>query len=405
MKIPYLSPTRSMIFLAAALFTIVFSCSDDDGNSTKIPVINGFTPTSALPGASVTITGENFSATASENQVFFNNVTASVTSASKTELVAVVPATATTGKISIIVGGKTATSAADFTVLQTMITGLSPESGMVGTTVTITGTNFSTTSSDNVVKFNGTTATVSEATATQITVTVPAEATTGPVTVAINGKTATSANNFTILAPTIASYFPGIAAPGISVIITGTNFSTIATNNIVKFNGTAATVTEASATSLTVTVPNGATIGPLTVQVGPNTATSVSDFSICNGSAELVISDVVISNGSGSTSYTVSFKVTNVGSVDADLSKTAMQNYAVTDVAGSNSVAASGFGFPDAPVLTPGASYTISNYVCNIVGGNTSNHPYLMITFYDSPDGSVPECNVGNNTVIKQFNP
>ena len=48
------------------------------------------------------------------------------------------------------------------------ITTFSPSSGAVGTSVTITGTNFSSTLSSNTVKFNGTTATLSSGTTTQL---------------------------------------------------------------------------------------------------------------------------------------------------------------------------------------------------------------------------------------------
>ncbi len=78
------------------------------------------------------------------------------------------------------------------------ITSFTPESGAVGTEVTITGTNFSTTATDNTVQFNGTAATVTAATATSITTSVPTAATTGKITVAVSGKTATSATDFTV---------------------------------------------------------------------------------------------------------------------------------------------------------------------------------------------------------------
>jgi YD repeat-containing protein len=55
-----------------------------------------------------------------------------------------------------------------------------PASGPAGTTVTIYGTGFSATPASNVVKFNGTTATVLTASTTILTVTVPAAATSGP---------------------------------------------------------------------------------------------------------------------------------------------------------------------------------------------------------------------------------
>jgi hypothetical protein len=89
------------------------------------------------------------------------------------------------------------------------ITSFTPTSAGVGATVTITGTNFSTTASSNVVKFNGKTATVTSATATSITTTVPIGTTTGKITVEVAGKTATSSNNFTFLRYTTVSNFVG----------------------------------------------------------------------------------------------------------------------------------------------------------------------------------------------------
>lgn len=79
-----------------------------------------------------------------------------------------------------------------------MITSFAPISGVVGTTVTITGTNFSTTPANNTVKFNGTQATVASSTATQIVTTVPTGATTGVITVTTAGGTATSSSSFTV---------------------------------------------------------------------------------------------------------------------------------------------------------------------------------------------------------------
>ncbi|MEP7230901.1 MAG: FG-GAP-like repeat-containing protein [Ginsengibacter sp.] len=65
--------------------------------------------------------------------------------------------------------------------------------------------------------------------------------------------------------PTISSFTPSSGAVGTSVIITGTNFNPVQTNNIVYFGAVQATLTSASATSLTVTVPVGATYKPISV--------------------------------------------------------------------------------------------------------------------------------------------
>lgn len=78
------------------------------------------------------------------------------------------------------------------------ITGFSPASGAVGSTVVITGTNFSTAAADNTVTFNGVAATVSAATATQLTVTVPIGAATGYIKVAVGSLTTISPNSFTV---------------------------------------------------------------------------------------------------------------------------------------------------------------------------------------------------------------
>jgi hypothetical protein len=68
------------------------------------------------------------------------------------------------------------------------ITTVAPDTGAYNTTVTITGTNFSTTTSDDIVTFNGTSATVSAATTTQLTVAVPQGAGTGVIKLTIGSN-------------------------------------------------------------------------------------------------------------------------------------------------------------------------------------------------------------------------
>ncbi|MER0438106.1 FG-GAP-like repeat-containing protein [Emticicia sp. W12TSBA100-4] len=64
-----------------------------------------------------------------------------------------------------------------------IITNFSPASGPIGTSVTITGTNFNSTAIQNVVYFGATKATVSAASSTSLTVTVPVGATNQPISV------------------------------------------------------------------------------------------------------------------------------------------------------------------------------------------------------------------------------
>lgn len=78
------------------------------------------------------------------------------------------------------------------------ISSFTPKSGPISTSVTITGSNFNLTPSSNIVFFGATRATVSSATATQLTVIVPIGATYQPITVTIGGLTAYSASPFVI---------------------------------------------------------------------------------------------------------------------------------------------------------------------------------------------------------------
>lgn len=252
------------------------------------PAITSFSPASGPIGTSVTITGTNFSTTPANNAVsFFNNKPATVTSSTATSISTTVPTGTTTGKISITVNCVTVQSTTDFTIgaaLPPTITSFTPTTGSAGITVTITGTNFSTTPGNNTVRFNGTVATVTESTATSITTTVPAGATTGKITVEIAGNTATSSENFAVtcgLDPTITSFSPASGAPGTTVIITGTNFSTIPGDNLVTFgelNGVEAVVSSSTSTSIATKVPSGANTGRIFVTIACNTAGSPETF-------------------------------------------------------------------------------------------------------------------------------
>lgn len=78
--------------------------------------------------------------------------------------------------------------------------------------------------------------------------------------------------------PTITSISPTSGKPGDSVTITGTNFNTTPANNTVFFGAVKASVTAATTTQLTTTVPTGATLDAVTVSVGGQTAMSTTFF-------------------------------------------------------------------------------------------------------------------------------
>jgi YD repeat-containing protein len=78
----------------------------------------------------------------------------------------------------------------------------------------------------------------------------------------------------------ILNFTPQTGAVGTSVTIQGQGFSSTPTANAVQFNGTPATVTAAATSTLTVTVPTGATTGPISVTVAGTTATSDAIFTV-----------------------------------------------------------------------------------------------------------------------------
>lgn len=76
--------------------------------------ISGFTPAIGAAGTTVTISGAGFDPTPANNTVKINNATATVTSATGTQLQITVPLSATTGRISVTDTAGTALSATDF---------------------------------------------------------------------------------------------------------------------------------------------------------------------------------------------------------------------------------------------------------------------------------------------------
>jgi sugar lactone lactonase YvrE len=94
------------------------------------------------------------------------------------------------------------------------ITSLSVNKGSYNTTVTITGTGFSSTLANNQVFFNDKAATVSAATSTQLTVAVPLSAGTGNVTLKVSGGSTITGPSFTYELSWIVSTFAGSGEKG-----------------------------------------------------------------------------------------------------------------------------------------------------------------------------------------------
>jgi len=113
---------------------------------------------------------------------------------SDTQITAVVPAGAKTGKIAVTTQGGAATSTATYSVVPS-ISSFSPTSGPVGTAVTILGNSFTGATQ---VTFGGMAATSYQViNDTQVDALVPSGAKTGPIAVTTVGGTGASSMSFT----------------------------------------------------------------------------------------------------------------------------------------------------------------------------------------------------------------
>ncbi len=238
-------------------------------------------PDSGPPGTSVTLLGGGLTGATA---VTFNGTAASFTVDNPAQITATVPAGATSGPVSVTTPLGTATGATSFMVdMGFRLALLMPDSGPVGTSVTLLGGDLT---GATAVTFNGTAASFTIDNAAEIDATVPAGATSGPVSVTTPLGTATSATDFTVIgAPTVTGFTPTSGPVGTSVALTGTDFSGA---TAVKFNGTGASFTEGSDAQITAIVPASATSGTITITTPGGTAASQTRFTVVPPRAAII---------------------------------------------------------------------------------------------------------------------
>ena len=160
--------------------------------STTFKPFVSLVPTIAIETTKVGILGQGFN---SSSVVKFGGITATTrVLTGSTFILATVPAGALTGSVTVTTGATTLTSNQTFRVRPTLKTFL-PPSGPVSTTVTITGTGLKQATK---VTFNGTSASFTVISDTQIKAMVPAGATTGKILVVTKGGATSSTTSFTV---------------------------------------------------------------------------------------------------------------------------------------------------------------------------------------------------------------
>ena len=243
---------------------------------TRAPIIDGFNPVLAGPGAPVAIFGANLSNGPTVLKFNGSNAAFVVTGLNGSQVQATVPAGATSGPLTMTNAFGSFTTSSNF-----MVTGsapyvleLLPDRAPRGTTILIMGGGFV---NPVTVNFNGVPSTNTTVTApTQIQATVPATATTGPLTVTTPNGTSTS-NPVFYVPPRLSGFSPTNGIVGSSVVITGANFAGVSS---VLFNTGASSFNVTASNLISAVVPIDATTGPLTVSAPGGVIISTNSFRV-----------------------------------------------------------------------------------------------------------------------------
>ena len=256
-------------------------------------VAAGTDPSSVLAGSGdiVQVFGTSLRAAKGEPTVKvgpFAIPPASIVKSTLTELDFRMPMGPVTGKISVTTVDGTTVSATNLTVIQpARATAFVPGAGPVGATITIKGTNMAVA---NQMTVAGSVAPVTPTpvNAISLTVSVPADALTGPVTIqsAANGEVAsvTSKAIFKVL-PKITAFSPSsvVAGSATLVVVSGTSLRVNDRDPTVKVGAVKIPTTSlvlSTPTELHFTVPAGAKTGKISVTTMDGTAVSTATLTV-----------------------------------------------------------------------------------------------------------------------------
>lgn len=139
-----------------------------------------------------------------------------------------------------------------------VITSLVPETGSWNEPIKIHGTGFNTTASLNTIFFGSVMAVVTSATATELTVNVPINVNVVSSVVSVHAfsKVATAPKPFVLAPPQLSGFSPAEGKRSATIQLTGLNFHPVPANNVVKIGTYTAQVTAATATLLTIKLPD-----------------------------------------------------------------------------------------------------------------------------------------------------
>ena len=283
------SATNLIVTVPADAVTGTIRLTNGAGNFTttqtfsvlRPPANITFAPASGKIGAEVTISGQNL---ASVTDVRFTGSAASAAfRLSGNNLIVVVPADAQTGPVRVTNTADAVTTSQNFTVLRPPA-GLtfSPASGSIAATITIAGQNLATVTD---VRFTGSAGSATfRLLGSSLVVTIPADATDGPICLTNDGgQTCTTASFNVLLPPKITAFVPATGPVGTEITVTGQNLTTVTKAQF----GTGKTgspivsaVFRVSGNTLIVTVPAGVVDGTFCLTNNGGQTCSATAFTV-----------------------------------------------------------------------------------------------------------------------------
>lgn len=237
--------------------------------------ISALSAPSGSAGTVLTISGSGFQKVTA---VSIGGVAVTFSIVSDSQIAITIPAAAVSGVITVSGPGFSVQSSSTFasSLPAPLVTSVSASNVAVGANFTIQGKNLDLASGYQIAGVN---LAIVSSSASAVTLTMPAQPVAGTLTLIVNGA---SLNTSYLLhgyrLASIVAVLPQLGVIGSSVTINGSGLA--AATNIRFANGTLASVTAASGSSLTFVVPPGAVSGALTVIDPYQEVTSASTFAI-----------------------------------------------------------------------------------------------------------------------------
>lgn len=258
------------------------------GPPPSTPVISSISAPAAMVGERIIVRGMGFGSGLGNSEVLCGGLPTVIVAWSDTLIEFSVPDWVGEWDVVVRVNGRSSNSVRlAITAPPPEIVQLSPVSGAPGSAVTIDGRWFGT--ATGTVSFNQVAAPITTWTDVRITVTVPSNATSGPVVVNTS-RGQSNAIHFSVLSgtppPSITSLSPDNGPAGTSVVVSGSNFGS--GSGTVTFNGVAAQVLSWSSTSIATTVPAGASSGNVIVSLNGQNSNGVFFQVTTSGPAPII---------------------------------------------------------------------------------------------------------------------